>query len=141
MAQEIDNLTSGNLLGIEEIVDAHIDKYLLAVRLEILVAIDTRNRFLRTELLCHNCREDIVVLDRVYRDKEVALTNSRLTQHRELCSVALDSNHIYKVTRLGQRLRVYIGYSNIVTITTEHTSKVCTHISSTSYHYLHNTIK
>ena len=51
MAQQVDDLASRDLLGIEQVVDTHVDEELLVVGLEVFVVVDAGDGLLRPELL------------------------------------------------------------------------------------------
>ena len=92
MTQQVCHLTCRNLLGIEEVVDTHIDEKLLVIGLKILVVVDAGDGLLRTELLRHHRRQDIMSLFVIYGDEEVAASYTRLAQHRKGGGVALNGD-------------------------------------------------
>ena len=75
----------------------------------------------------------------VYGDEEVAASYTRLAQHRKGGGVALDGNQVSQTAQLAQRLGVLINHSDVVTITTQHTRQVATHLAYSrnyNFHYI-----
>ena len=129
MAQQIRHLLRGNLLGVEQVVDTHIDEHLLVVGLEVLIVVDTRDRLLGTELLGHNSREDIHILVVIDGNEQITTPNARLTQHGKGGGVAFDGDQIGHSLQLVERLHVAVDNRNIVAATAQHTRQVATHLS------------
>ena len=94
MAQQMGHLLSSYTFRIEEVVDTHIDKHLLVVGLQIFVIVDTSDRFLRAQLLCHNGGKDILILVVINGNKEVATTHTSTAQHSKSRSIALDGDKV-----------------------------------------------
>ncbi len=140
MSQQVYHLACGYLLGVEQVVDAHVYEDLLAVGFEILVVVDAGYGLLRTQLLGHDGREYVVVLDGVHGDEQVALARAGLAQYAERRGIALDGYDVRQIAHLCQRLRVGIGNGYIVAVAAEHLGKMTAHISRTGYNNLHNSL-
>ena len=138
VTQEVDHLAGRDLLGVEEVVDTHVDKDLLVVRLEVFVVINAGDRLLRAELFGEHRGDDVVVLLVVHGDKEVALAHGGTPQDGHGGRITLDGDHIGQVGNLLQELRVAVHHRNIVVVTTQHARQMATHLASTCNNDLHS---
>ena len=94
MPQEVDDLAGGDLLGIKEVVDAHVDEDLLVVGFEILVVVDTGDGLLGAELLGKHGGDNVDVLLVVDGDEEVAAAHRSPAQGSEGGGIALDGDDV-----------------------------------------------
>ena len=137
MTQKVDHLARGHLLGIEEVVDAHVDEHLLVVGFEVLVVVDAGNGLLGPELLGHDRRQHILVLVVVHGDKEVATAHSRTPQHGKCRRVTLDGDQIDETAQLVQLLRVAVDDRDVVSVAAQHLRQVAPHLAYARNYYLH----
>ena len=138
MPQEVDDFAGRNLLGVEQVVDAHIDEHLLVVGFQVFVVVDAGDGFLGPELLGQHRRHDIVVLHVVHGDEQVALAHLRLAEHGEGRRIALDRNHVGKAPHVGKQLLVGVDDGNVVAVATEHFRQMAPHLARTRYHDFHS---
>ena len=106
MSEQVDDLAGRHLLGIEQVVDAHVYEHLLVVRFEVLVVVDTGYRLLGAQLLGHDGGKHVVVLDMVYGDEEVALAHGGLAQYGKCRGVTLDRDYVGKAADVGKEFGV-----------------------------------
>ncbi len=137
MAQQVDDLAGRHLLGIEQIVDAHVDEHLLVVRLKVFVVIDAGDRFLGSQFLGQHRRHDVVVLLVVHSDEEVAAPHRRLAQHGERRRVALHGNHVCQAPYLRQQFLIAVDDSDVVAVAAEHPRQMAAHLACTRYYDFH----
>ena len=138
MPQQVDDFPGRHLLGIEQVVDAHFDKDLLVVGLQVFVVVNAGDGFLRSELLGEHGRHHVVVLDVVHGDEQVAPAHRRLAQHGERGRIALDGNHVGQAGHVGQELLVAVDDGDVVAVAAEHLGQVAAHLARTRYYDLHN---
>ena len=140
MAQQVDDLAGRHLLGVEQVVDAHVDEHLLVVGFEVFVVVDAGDGFPRTELLGQHRRHDVVVLLVVDGDEQVAFAHRSLAQHGEGRRVALDGDHVGQTAHLGEQLLVAVDDGDVVAVAAEHTGQVTAHLAGTRYHDFHSCV-
>ena len=129
MAQEVDHLAGCNLLGIEQVVDAHVDEHLLVVGFEVFVVVDPRDRLLRPEALGQRGRDDVGILLVVYGDEQVALADRSAAQHGEGRRVALDRDDVGQARDLGQGLRIAVHDGDLMAVAAQHAGQMASHLA------------
>ncbi len=137
MPQEVDDLAGGDLLGIKEVVDAHVDEDLLVVGLEILVVVDTGDGLLGAELLGEHGGDDVDVLLVVDGDEEVAATHRSPAQGSEGGGIALDGDDVGQTAHLREELLVAVDDGDVVAVAAQHPGQMAAHLARTRYHDFH----
>ena len=137
MAQQVDHLARRDLLGIEQVVNAHVDEQLLVVRFEVLVVVDAGDGLLRPEPLGQRRRHDIVRLLVIDGDEKVAPAHRSAPQHREGRRVALDGEHVGQTAHLGQQFLVGVDNGDIVAVAAQHPGQMAAHLAGSRNYDLH----
>ena len=137
MAQQVDHLARRDLLGIEQVVDTHVDEQLLVVRFEVLVVVDAGDGLLRPEPLGQRRRHDIVRLLVIDGDEKVAPAHRSAPQHREGRRVALDGEHVGQTAHLGQQFLVGVDNGDIVAVAAQHPGQMAAHLAGSRNYDLH----
>ena len=137
VAQQVDDLAGRHLLGVEQVVDAHVDEHLLVVGFEVFVVVDAGDRLARAELLGQHRRDDVVVLLVVDGDEEVALAHGGLAQHGEGRRVALDADDVGQAAHLGEELLIGVDDGDVVAVSAQHLGQVAAHFAGARYHDFH----
>ena len=140
MSQQVDDLAGRNLLGIEQVVDAHVNEHLLVIGFEVFVVIDAGDGFLGPELLGQHRRHDVGVLLVVDGDEQVALAHRSLSQHGEDRRIALDRNHIGQAAHFGEQLLIAVDDGDVVAVAAEHPRQMAAHLARTRYHDFHTCV-
>ena len=131
MPQEVDDLAGRDLLGVEQVVDAHVDEHLLVVGFQVFVVVDAGDGFFGPELLGQHRHV-------VHGDEQVALAHLRLAEHGEGRRIALDRNHVGKAPHVGKQLLVGVDDGDVVAVATEHFRQMAPHLARTRYHDFHS---
>ena len=137
MPQQIDHLARSHFLGIEQVVDAHVDEHLLVVGFEVFVVIDPRDRLAGAKLFGQHGRDDINRLFGTHRDEKIGLAHRRFFQYGKSRAVTLDGNYVGHSRDLFDPFRVVVDHGNIVRSAAEHFRQVGSHLPYSRYDYPH----
>lgn len=141
MTQQVDDLRRGDLLGIKEVVDTHVDEDLFVVGFQILAVVDAGDGLAGAEFLGHHRRDDVVVLLVVDGDEEVAFAHRRPPQHLEQGRIALDGDDIGQRTHVGEQFAVGVDDGDFVAVAAQHAGQMTAHFAGAGDDDFHDSMR
>ena len=124
--EQVDDLVAGDLLRIEEEVDAHVLEHQFVLRIHVGEVIDARRHALRADLLRQHGADDVDGLGnvRVDGDQQVGRLRPGLAQHGDGGRVPLDGNNVRRGGKLRDPRRVRVTDDDVVGFVAQHLREV-----------------
>ena len=137
VAEQVDHLVGRHLLGVEQVVDAHVDEHLLVVRFQILVVVDPGDRLTRAELLGQYGRDDVRRLLGPHGDEQIRLAYRGFLQYRERRAVSLDDDYVGHAGDRLEPLGIVVHDRDVVIFPAQHLGQMAAHLARSGNYDFH----
>ncbi len=128
---------SGEVFGVDELVDTHAEEVLGVLRLHELVVVDSRYSAFRSETLGYGAGYDVCSLKWGYGYEQVATLHSGIAEHVERCRRAAFGHQIVVGIDDGKAVGVVVDKRYVLLLAREEFGEVRAYFTGSDYDDFH----